>query len=354
MLAGAGATLLAGCAAPARTAAAGPEPNGGTPRAVRLGDGPIITPASHPSIGANIQGPSLIRAPDWLPGRLGRYYLYFADHKGSFIRLAHADALEGPWRIHAPGALRLDQTPFLQAPPPASDAEIEAHVAAAVARGLRLKQFADLRGDLTVPHIASPDAHVDEAGRRIVLYYHGLESLGRQATRVAASPDGVNFVSGDEILGQTYWRAFRIDGWTYAMAMPGQFYRSRDPLGGFEAGPLLFERDMRHAALLLRGRTLHVAWTRVGDAPERIYHSAIEVGGPWEGWRAGPEVELLRPERDWEGARLPLAPSMRSGVDRPVNQLRDPAFFDEDGRAFMVYAVAGESGLALAEVTLPG
>jgi hypothetical protein len=57
-------------------------------RISRIVDRPIISPKTHPSIGANIQGPSLIRVPDWVEGRLGAYYLYFADHKGSYIRLA--------------------------------------------------------------------------------------------------------------------------------------------------------------------------------------------------------------------------------------------------------------------------
>ena len=71
-------------------------------RVERVGNGPIITPASHPSIGTNIQGSSVIRAPAWLADPLGRYLCYFADHKGSFIRLAYADAIEGPWTIHEP------------------------------------------------------------------------------------------------------------------------------------------------------------------------------------------------------------------------------------------------------------
>jgi hypothetical protein len=53
-------------------------------RVERLLDGPIISPDLHPSIGVNIQGPSLIRVPDWIGGRLGDYYLYFADHKGRY------------------------------------------------------------------------------------------------------------------------------------------------------------------------------------------------------------------------------------------------------------------------------
>ncbi len=59
----------------------------------RLLDAPIITPGTHPSIGTNIQGPSMIRVPNWIDSPLGKYYLYFADHKGSYIRLAYADRL---------------------------------------------------------------------------------------------------------------------------------------------------------------------------------------------------------------------------------------------------------------------
>jgi hypothetical protein len=33
-----------------------------------------------------------------------------------------------------------------------------------------------------------------------------------------------------------------------------------------------------------------------------------------------------------------------------VNQLRDPAIFEEDGRTYLLYAVAGESGIAIAEI----
>ena len=93
-------------------------------RATRLLDRPIVTPALDPSIGRNIQGPSIIRVPDWVGQRLGRYYLYFADHKGSFIRLAYADVVTGPWRIHRPGALRLEEACFLTSPPLVDDDEV--------------------------------------------------------------------------------------------------------------------------------------------------------------------------------------------------------------------------------------
>ena len=39
--------------------------------AERLLDGPIISPATDATIGENIQGPSLIRVPDWVDDPLG-------------------------------------------------------------------------------------------------------------------------------------------------------------------------------------------------------------------------------------------------------------------------------------------
>ena len=76
-------------------------------RVERLLDASIISAVLDASIGQNIQGPSLIRVPDWLENPLGVYYLYFADHKGSYIRLAYADELTGPWHIYQPGSLQL-------------------------------------------------------------------------------------------------------------------------------------------------------------------------------------------------------------------------------------------------------
>ena len=49
----------------------------------RLGDGPIITPEMDDRMGGNIQGPSLIKVPTWVDNPLGKYYLYFADHRGT-------------------------------------------------------------------------------------------------------------------------------------------------------------------------------------------------------------------------------------------------------------------------------
>ncbi len=307
-------------------------------RAVRLStEGPIIRPDMDARMGDNINGPSLIRAPEWLPNRLGEYYLYFADHKGSYIRLAAADHLLGPWRTHEPGALQLTQTAF-----PKSDGEFDPKLGPARKKGH------------VYPHIASPDAIVDSDAKQIRLYFHGQLYDGRQVSRVATSSDGINFEAGEEVLSTSYLRMIRLDdvdqpGW-YGMSMPGIIYRSDDGLCGFEQGPQLFPDTMRHCALLRRDRTLWVFWTNAGDAPERIYASPIELNGDWRSWSAGDQREVLRPVYDWEGASLPIAPSVRGFAPEPVHELRDPAIFEDNGNSYLLYTVQGERGIGIAQL----
>jgi hypothetical protein len=109
---------------------------------------------------------------------------------------------------------------------------------------------------------------------------------------------------------------------------------------------------MRHAGLLRRGDRLYVFWSQVGDTPERILLSTIDLRPHWLDWQASEPIEVLRPEHAWEGSNAPLAASIRGAIKIPVNQLRDPAVFTEDDRVFLLYTVAGESGIAIAEVFL--
>ncbi len=317
----------------------------------RLVDGPIISEDTDPSIGENIQGPSLIRVPEWVKTPLGRYYLYFADHKGRYIRLAYADALVGPWQVHVQGSLRIEQSHFPTAPLPLplDDDEFEKHKLRYEETGRRLPH--NLRLELTTPHIASPDVHVDDENRRIVMYYHGLEAPGRQVTRVATSTDGIHFTAEPEIVvKRSYLRVFEHRGTLYGMAMPGQLYRSTDGFSRFTEGPLIFNANMRHFAMLKRGDALHVFWTRVGDAPERILVSTIDLSREFSDWTDDDAREVLHPERSWEGAEEPVEPSIRSVAYGLVNQLRDPAIYEEDGNVYLLYAFGGESGIGIAEI----
>ena len=318
-----GLALLLALTAPGATGAQ-PEGVPSSVRVERLSDGPIIRPHMDRAMGSNIAGPSLIRVPDWIPNPLGRYYLYFADHRGTYIRLAYADALTGPWTMHEPGSLHLQHSHFVTEPP-----ESGRYV-----------------------HIASPDVHVREDRREIVMYIHGQDTDG-QVTRVSASTDGLRFEARQEILGRPYFRVFPHGGYYHALAMPGLMYRSVDGLTNFESGPRLFNDDMRHSAVLVRNGVLYVFWTQAKHAPERVLLSTIDLTDDWMTWRETTAIEVLRPEREWEGAQFPVEPSRRGSIDEPVNQLRDPAIYEEDGRVYLLYAVAGERGIGIAEIHFP-
>jgi arylsulfatase A-like enzyme len=294
---------------------------------VRLPTNPILRPEMLPGRdGENINGPSLIRVPAWLPNPLGKYYLYFAHHGGKYIRLAYADQLEGPWKIYEPGTLRLEEAPGCKG------------------------------------HIASPEAVVDDERKEIRLYFHGpaKTAMGQQ-TFLARSRDGLHFKATDEGLGIFYWRVFHWGDWWYAMGKGGQLYRSRDGLTKFEAGPNPLpgggQRDKqantpgpRHVALQRVGDRLWVYYTNIGDAPERILRCCLGLAGDWQTWQASATEEVLRPETDWEGARLPLKESVAGAMKGRENALRDPAIFVEDGRVYLLYSVAGEAGIAIAEL----
>jgi hypothetical protein len=96
-----------------------------------------------------------------------------------------------------------------------------------------------------------------------------------------------------------------------------------------------------------------VFFSGIGDAPERILLSTIDLAGDWQTWKASPPVEVLRPHAAYECPDLPNLPSAPGEIDGPAQQMRDPAVFEESGKVFLFYTVCGEQGIAAAEVTLP-
>jgi len=281
----------------------------------RFQDNPIIYANMQGRIGSNINGPSLIRIPDWVSQPLGRYYLYFAHHKGKFIRLAYADELQGPWEIYEPGTLKVGES-------------------------------------CCRDHLASPDVHVNSDNRQIRMYYHGVSEQEYQVTKIAVSNDGIKFHCFDEVLGHSYFRVFYWRNYYYALGMPGVFYRSKDGITGFEKGPTLFSRNMRHSALKLDGNVLSVFYSDVGDIPEHVKMATIDISGEWMKWKESEAVTILKPEIDYEGVGLSLEPSVRDWAPHQVRQLRDPAIYREGDDTYLLYSVAGESGIAIARLSL--
>jgi hypothetical protein len=347
-----------------------PAPAGGTtlpprpPAVVRFQNNPIIRPEMLPGpVGNNICYPSLIRVPAWLPDPLGKYYLYFADHKGAYIRLAYAERIEGPWKIYEPGTLQLEQM-------------------IAVARVASPGKESAVDGK----HIASPDVHVDDEKREIRMYFHFSitpRSTWGHRSGVAVSPDGICFRPiGSKPIGQPYIRVFRRGGFYYALDRIGGLTRSRDGLNDFEAGnpdfaaavghkvrgtglPAIGTRnaikresgetdvlpgEIRHTAVKIDGDVLTVFFSRGGDLPEHIMCAQAVLTGDWKTWRLSPLVTVLMPTMDYEGGNMPLKAPTNQGMQqmsRPLfRELRDPYIFREDGKTYLLYSVAGERGIA--------
>ena len=289
-----------------------------SPRVARFGENPLLHAGMDLRIGTNLNGPSLIRVPEWVSAPLGRYYLYFAHHQGTFIRMAYADDVRGPWTVYRPGVLDLEQTDCQH-------------------------------------HIASPDVHVLDEHRRILLYFHGVTPAGQLSFR-ASSADGLRFEAEHIALGPSYFRVFQHDGAWFAIArVPdlsggGILLRSPDGRDRFEPGPAVLPR-MRHAAVVKEGASLRVFYSRVADCPERIVASSMSLDGNWRRWHASEAVEVLRPELPYEGSDLPLRPSRSGAVHDPVNELRDPAIYREAGGTYLFYSGAGETSICGAELT---
>lgn len=319
----------------------------------------------------NINGPSLIRAPSWVQNPLGKYYLYFAHHKGECIRLAYADELSGPWKIYQPGALELSDSYFTVSPPgrgsvlsaavgawkrnPPAAAWALTQVGLAARLAVHERKSAGSYGSSEDrPHIASPDVIVDEKNHQVRMYYHGMLEDTVQMSRVAVSQDGIHFQARPELLTSPYLRVFNYRNSYYGIGMPGLLYRSADGLSNFEVrSGLLFGVNMRHTGLMLRGSRLYIFFSRVGDAPERILCSVMDLSEEdWRQWRPSVPVEVLQPEHSWEGADLPVAPSIRGEITGPAHQLRDPGIFEDDGKTYLLYSCAGEQAIAIAELEI--
>jgi hypothetical protein len=321
-------------------------------RATRLPQNPLITVKSSPTLGDNVNGPAIIRVPSWIDHPLGRYYMYFAHHMGTYIRLAYADAITGPWHIYEPGVLRVENSAFFRTQPDPPE---------------NLENF--------YTHVASPEIYVDEPNRRLVMWFHGWwtdgtmwpigEAAARewarqrgygQYTQSALSTDGVHFDARPAISKTSYLRVFQHDDYLYGVARSGLLLRSKDPTASFETGRSVFRSGeyanrVRHVALLPKGSTLYVFFTAIGDAPERVMMSTVDISGDWQSWTASNPMELLRPQAPYECTTLPNAPSDAGDIKGPAQQLRDPALFQENGKTYLFYSICGEQGIAVAEVS---
>ena len=346
----------------------------------RLNNGqPIITEAMFQTLGASevegqgINGPSLIRIPDWIPAAkradpAAVYYLYFAHHHDKYIRMAWAADIAGPWTLYDVGS--------------------------GIALGDR--GVLDL-GDKTMPigngivipnnHLASPDAHVDDENQKIILYFHSGsktevdgKNIQGQKSYAATSDYGLEFAGKVEpvVLGVSYFSVFKYDGNYYALDNGATLYKARNtdnpwaPPADWDFRNELWlratnnpyqeaigrdgyefsELRVRHTSTLVEGDTLYTFYSRRGaNPPERIMMSVTDLGASknhTEWVPSHPPEEIYRPQPGWEGGQFELRPSRSGRARENLNEIRDPYIFkDTDGELYVIYTAAGEDALGI-------
>lgn len=351
----------------------------GDDNVIRLNGGePIITrdmfPSNRRSDGDNINGPSLIRIPDFITrnnrvNQNANYYLYFGHHAGEYIRMAWAENVTGPYTLHDAGASIGDR---------------------GVLDDNRNRIDLDNNVGIQDSHLASPDVHVDFDNERIIMYFHAGgyrfngTNINTQRSFVNTSSRGDEFRRRDTepvVLGDSYFRVFEDNNTLYAMDNRGIPRRARsfnnpwNPTSGYYNGSSLAglwelnpndfyqdrisnvtgesrsQRRVRHTGVRVSGREAQVFFTERGDQQEHVRVSSINLNvNNWANWNPSyPGNELLRPVSGWEGGQYSRQRSEAGAAPENVNQLRDPyPFEDSDGSLYLVYAGGGEDGIGIA------
>ncbi len=278
----------------------------------------------------NINGPCIFKVPYWHRSKLGNYYILFSSHSGHEIQLLYSNFIHGDW---------------IKSNKPIID----------------LSNFND-----AYDHIASPDIYIDNKNRQYILYFHARSrSKGREQWTFAAVTDDLISYSRliDEPIAPFYLKIFKYNQMFYGMCKGGNLWRSKDGLSKFEPGINPFDRKLdnelwhndkgsiRHVGLNLVNNKLNIYFSVIGDCPERIIFTSINLEGKdWREWSIGEMYEVIKPEYEYEGSELPLIESNSGPSDIPQRQLRDPHLINENGELYLIYTVCGEFGLALCKL----
>ncbi len=358
------------------------------------GSDPIIDPSTFADVGItnsdrdNINGPSLIRLPDWLADadRVhpdANYYLYFAHHSGRYIRMAWASELTGNWSLFNIGTAT-DRSWGAN-----GNNTGEQTLGAGVLDLSTVLSFGTA-GIGVSNHVASPDVLIDDVNQRFVMYFHsprnGFGPSGQQ-TYVTTSSNGLNFNDPNEY-GQTghgprdvmptggYLRSFDVNGSTFAYSNTGELWRApllntagepntlanADSPGGLWTVNAAHDHgttnwwdlisdgdnpirqlytgqvtDPRHFGTYTRhhidpaDENVYVFYSSRNDSPESIFLTVIDTDNssvnPADWTPVGQRI-ALEPTLDWEGADLPFDISL-NGSQEDVRQLRDPSIFED-------------------------
>lgn len=291
-----------------------------------VGDRRLLLP-SNPEItsrGENINGPTVMQLRFGIHKR-PFFVLFYANHKGKFIRVAVSKQPAGPFiRIRVWG-LHWVWNPL-----------------------------AERWG-----HVASPESVLVD-GKRYLLSHSPSRRLPKQRTYAARLYLGLFSPRPRLTQLPAYARIFSWQKKMYAVANGGALYRIEQPgwkpreleidvREAIHSPALETSLRIRHPFILPIGENLVLFFTRRGDSPERILASLVVFNSD-QSASVGKPIEVLRPELRFEGSGIPTKASAGGIAKDSENAVRDPFVFELEGKYILYYSVQAERGIACAEL----
>ena len=171
-----------------------------------------------------------------------------------------------------------------------------------------------------------------------------------QETRHANSSTGLSFTTLDSIIGPSWLAVFRYGGRWYGIGSRDRcLYSSDTPTNPFDRKQTLLQNG-RHFGVHCDGDQLEVYYSKSDDQPERILRTDITLSANSSDWKLGKTIEVLAPEMEYEGSNIPVDVSQQRSYSERRQMVRDPSIFVDHGSKYMYYALAGETGIGVAEL----
>lgn len=276
--------------------------------------GIIITPDmfSNKMDGLNINGPCLIKVPNFIKNPIGKYYLYFGHHCGQHIRLAYSDNIEHGYKIFEGGVLNISQI-------------------------------------YGYDHLSSPEIIVNHETSEIELYYHcpyKHNKIDPQSTFCARSNDGINFVSDKNMcFPYPYYRQFKHNNNIIGLAME-KIQNESHTVVFYNNKTKKILKMSRHVSMFILNNTIYLLYSTVGNTPEHIQICQLLIHE--DNCYTVNESSLFFPTLEYETSGKKPTQS-KYGMSNGICELRDPYAYIEDTDIYILYTVGGEKGIAIAK-----
>lgn len=267
----------------------------------------------------SVGGAAMLVVPKWLKNPRGKYYLYSASSRGTYIRMNVADDVAGPYHTQEDGVLHMDTD---------------------------VKFCKD--------HMLGPSILVDDDTEELVMYFRcnckntddKQCDMNGEVVFAATSKDGYAWKASHDAVTSVSASVVKIGSFYYLFNKDTVYY-SEDKVTGWKSSGKPANTDknakMQFPSMMVVGNKVVSTWSnREADTIDYAVASleGKDLSEPLTGdfWSSfGNPAVLVRQTEEWE---KPL---------HGGNAVKDPTLFkDHNGHIMMTYTVAADTGIGLA------